>query len=261
MPERCRGGSFLAAALILAAAGFPAEAEAQRATFPTPPPPGRYHVDEAGLLRAGEAAEVDRIAAALLAERDVALLVVTLPSLAARQAAGYTVERYASELFDRWGIGSQEHNFGVLLLVLPGDRAARIELGAGYAHRYDASSAHVMDDLILPEFRAGRYPEGILAGVRGLDAMARDLPLPSRPTPWYVIPLVLGVFAGATALAYSLYQRGRRGWAWAILAALGALLLFLLRMLGRGGGQGGGGGRGGAFGGGSSGGGGATGRW
>lgn len=252
-------GTIAGIALVLAALVPPYPLEARQASFPSPPPPGRFWVDEARLLRDAEAAEVDRIATALLAELDIPLLVVTIPSLASRGAAGHTIERYAQELFDRWGIGSQEHNYGILLLVSQGDRAARIELGADWQGRYDDAATRVMEALIVPEFREGRYPEGILAGVRGLDAMARGLPLPSVPIPWYALPLFVGVFAAGGALAYSLYRSGRRGWAWALLAALFALLLLLLRAGGRSGAGGGGGG--GPFRGGSSGGGGATGRW
>jgi uncharacterized protein len=258
------GATGLTAAIVAAGVMLAGEVNAQAATFPAPPPPGTYHVDEGRLLRSAETAEIDRIASELLQDRDVALVVVTLPSLASRQAAGYTIERYAAELFDRWGIGSPRSNYGILLLVSAGDRIARIELGAAYAGRYDGETAKVMNGLILPEFRAGRYTEGILAGVRGLDAMARGLPIPSAPMPWYVLPILAGIFAGGGALAYSLHHSGRRGWAWALLAALAALLLLLLSLLGRAGASGGGGGsggRGGAFGGGSSGGGGATGRW
>jgi uncharacterized protein len=254
-------GTVTAAVLVLSTLAVPGEVRAQGASFPAPPPSGTFWVDDAAILRDAEAVEIDRVAGALLAERDVPILVVTIPSLTARGAAGYTIERYAAELFNRWGIGSQERNYGMLLLVSVGDRAARIELGADYAGRHDASAAQIMDNLILPEFRAGRYPEGILAGVRGMDAMARGIPLPSAPIPWYAIPLLAGVFAGGGALAYSLFRNGRSGWAWVVLAALFALLLLLLRNVGRGGTGGGGGGGGGAFRGGSSGGGGATGRW
>jgi uncharacterized protein len=260
-PVRESTGALLLALGLLSTLGllFPVPGAGRQASFPAPPPEGRFWLDEAGILREAEAAEVDRIAGALLAEQDVPLLVVALPSLAARGAAGYTIERYARELFDRWGIGSQEHNFGILLLVSHGDRAARIELGAGYGRAYDEASNRVMQDLILPEFRAGRFPEGVLAGVRGLDAMARGLAIPSAPTPWYLFPLLVGIFAVGGALVWSLFKSGNKGWAWAVLAALVALLLFLLRSGGQT--RGGGGGGGGAFRGGSSGGGGATGRW
>jgi uncharacterized protein len=241
---------------------------AQSVSFPGPPPAGVYHVDEAGVLGPAESQEVDRIAAELLADHGVPLIAVALTSLASRGAAGYTIERYATELFNRWGIGSPDRNFGMLLLVSVADRRARIELGADWDRAYDAVAAEVMSSLILPEFRAERYAEGVLAGARGLDAMARGLALPSPRRPWWIFPVVAGVMLGAGALTFSLLYNGRRGAAWALLAALVAVLLFLLSMLGRAGGGGGGGGGGsgggrggGAFRGGSSRGGGASGSW
>jgi uncharacterized protein len=238
-------------------------AGAQRVSFPGPPAAGIYHVDEAGVLGPGERQEIDRIGAELLAEHGMPLITVTLPSLASRGAAGYTIERYATELFNTWGIGSPDRNLGMLLLVSIADRRARIELGADWGLEYDAVAAEVMHRLIVPEFRAARYAEGILAGARGLDAMARGLALPSPRRPWWILPVVGVVILGVGALSFSLLNSGRSGAAWGVLAALAAVLLFLLSMLGRAGvaGGGGGSGGGGAFRGGSSRGGGASGSW
>jgi uncharacterized protein len=251
--------SILTVALALGAAQA---GTAQSASFPARPPAGTFHVDEAGILGMGEREEIDRIAEDLLAERQIPLVVVTLPNLAARGAAGYTIERYATALFNHWGIGSPDRNLGMFLLVSVGDRRARIELGADWAWDYDAVAAEIMNGLILPEFRADRYGEGILAGARGLDAMARGQPLPAPRRAWWVLPAVFAVMLGVGGLTFSLLHSGRRGAAWAALALLVALLLFLLRLLSRsGGGAGGGSGGGGAFGGGSSRGGGASGSW
>jgi uncharacterized protein len=233
----------------------------QPAIFPAPPDDGVFHVDEARVLRTAEAAEIDRIAAALLQELDIPILVVVLRDLASRGAAGYTIERYASELFDHWGIGSQERNYGMLLLVSVGDRVARIELGAAWQRNYDHQAQHVMNSLIVPEFRDGRHSEGVLAGARGMDAMARGLSLPSPRQPWWVLPSVVAVFAAVTGLVFSLLNSGRQGWAFALLAVLGMLLLLFMSLVGRQGSSGGSESGGGRFGGGSSGGGGATGRW
>jgi uncharacterized protein len=237
----------LAAGLHTAAAG--------EATFPDPPAPERFHRDEAGLIRADEGRELDRIAAELLDEEQVALIVVTIDSLAAHGAAGYTIERYADALFDQWGIGSQARNYGMLLLVSRGDRRARIELGAEWGRTHDSQAQEVMDTLILPEFRRGSYAEGILAGVRGLDAMARGLQLPRPAPPWWALPLLLGLAAAAIAVVISLFRSGRSGWGWALLAALAALLFVVMRSAGQKGGSSD------AFDGGSSSGGGASGRW
>jgi uncharacterized protein len=259
--RRIRVGSAVLALLVALAHG-PGVGEAQRVSFPAAPAAGVFQVDEAGVLGAAEAAEVDRVASGLLGEHDIPILVVVLRDLASRGAAGYTIERYAAELFNHWGIGSQEHNYGMLLLVSLGDRVARIELGEAWQHRYDDQAQYVMNSLIVPEFRDGRFGEGILAGVRGMDAMARGLELPAPRQPWWLLPAAIGIFGGVTAMVFSLLYSGRQGAAFALLAALAMLFFLLLSMLGRAGAaQSGGSGSGGAFRGGSSGGGGATGRW
>jgi uncharacterized protein len=242
----------LAILLFVLAPGAPALATV---TFPSKPPAEHFYADAAGLIDEREGREIDVIAAALLREEKIPLIVVTIPSLAAQGAAGYTIERYAYELFNAWGIGFADRNYGMLLLVSAADRRARIELGAGWGHAHNLQAQEVMNTLIVPEFKQGRFSEGILAGVRGMDAMARGLQLPKPEQPWWVMPLVLGVIALTIGVIISLFRNGQRGWGWALLAALGVLLFFILRAAAKSGGSGG------AFGGGSSGGGGASGSW
>ena len=143
----------------------------------------------------------------------------------------------------------------MLLLVSSGDRKARIELGADWGHEYDRDAQRVMDTLIIPNFKKQNFSGGILEGVRGLDAMARGLSLPKPKAPWWLLPLLIGGVVLTIGVIISLFKRGRSGWGWALIAALGVLIFFLLRAAVSSSGSGG------AFGGGSSGGGGATGSW
>jgi uncharacterized protein len=85
--------------------------------------------------------------------------------------------------------------------------------------------------------------------------MARDLQLPKPKGSWRKALVFIGLFALGVGVAISLIKSGRKGWGWALLAALGVILFFVLRtaMSQRG--------SGGSFGGGFSGGGGATGSW
>jgi uncharacterized protein len=224
-------------------------------SFPDKPPKEHFYVDEAALIADAEGAEIDRIAGELLKGDKIPIIVVTIQSLAAHDAASYTIERYAYELFNEWGIGFERRNYGMLLLVSSGDRRARIELGGGWGHSYNLQAQEVMSTLIVPEFRAGNYTGGILAGVRGMDAMARGLQLPKPKQPWWVMPLFFGLILLAVGTIISLFKSGRKGWGWGLLIALGAMLFFMLRAAAQSGGSGG------AFGGGSSGGGGASGSW
>ena len=183
------------------------------------------------------------------------IIVVTINSMATYGAQDWSIERYAQELFNHWGIGRESRNYGMLLLVSKDDRRARIELGGAWGSRHNAASYDIMDNLIIPAFKKGRFSAGILDGVRGLDAMARDLQLPKPKRSWWQLLVFVGLFALGIGVAISLIKSGRKGWGWGLLAVLGVILFFVLRMAMSQSGSGG------AFGGGSSGGGGATGSW
>ena len=238
-------------AILLALAAFVQVAEAQQVTFPDRPRPGTYYVDEAGLISDADRAAINTIADQLWRDEQVPVFAVTIPSLSANGATDYTIERYASELFDHWGIGSRERNYGILLLVSEGDRQARIELGAAWGGNYDAQAQQIMDELIIQRFKEGRFSEGILFGVRGLDALARDEAPPGRPLSTLEMVLILAFLALSFAVIISLFRSGRSGWGWALIAAVGVILFFLLKVLSILA----------IFGGGSSGGGGASGDW
>ncbi|BCS95676.1 methanol dehydrogenase [Desulfoluna limicola] len=225
------------------------------AIFPDKPPSEHYYVDEAGLIDVETGGRIDEIASALLAEESIPVYVVTISSLVAYDAVTLSIDQYATELFDHWGIGWQDRNYGVLLLISSGDRKARIELGAGWGHDYDTQARQVMDELIVPSFKRGDFATGIADGVRGLDAMARGLALPERKAPWWVVPAFVGGVLLMVIMIINLFRSGRKGWAWALLAVLGVILFFIIRTMLSNAGSGGG------FGGGSSGGGGATGSW
>ena len=228
---------------------------AHAASFPEKPPDTDFFVDQATLIVPEDRAKINEIASRLLKEERIPMYVVSIRSLAEQDAAGMSIDEYARALFDHWGVGFTDRNNGMLLVVSKGDRRARIELGADWAGRYDTAARSVMDELIVPKFKQDNYSTGIVDGVRGLDAMARGLGLPRPTTPWWFWPVVIAGLIGVVLLIINLFKTGRKGWAWALILGLAAILFFMLRAAAAGGGSGGG------FGGGSGGGGGASGSW
>ena len=259
---------FLIALLIGFSLSVPSHS-AFAVTFPDKPPQSDFFVDAASLLDEGARAAINDTALSLLQQEQIPLFVVTIPSLSSYEASALGIEGYATQLFDHWGIGSQERNYGMLLLVSVGDRRARIELGSSFERNYDGQANDIMQSLIIPAFRRGDYQTGITDGVRGMDAMARGLQLPKPKSPWWFLPAIIG---GPLLLGFvinNLFKTGRSGWAWALIAATAVVVFFILRMLalaassGSSGGSSRGASRGSSrgFGGGRSGGGGATGSW
>ena len=80
-----------------------------------------------------------------------------------------TIESFATNLFNMWGIGDATRNDGVLILVAVQDQLVRIELGAGYDESYSDRMWVVINEHFLSDFRRGRYSQGVVSGVRALN--------------------------------------------------------------------------------------------
>ncbi len=99
------------------------------------------------------------------------LVVATVPDL-----QGYPIEDYGYRLLRSWGVGLKDVNNGAILIVAPADRKVRIEVGYGLEPVLtDAFSSGVIAQQILPRFKAGDMPGGIVAGA---NAVADQLALP-----------------------------------------------------------------------------------
>ena len=64
------------------------------------------------------------------------------------------------------GLGGKEQNDGVLLLVAPTERKLRIEVGYGLEGVLpDAIAKVIIEDVMVPQLRAGRIDTAVTAGV------------------------------------------------------------------------------------------------
>jgi uncharacterized protein len=152
--------------LLIAAAIMAAPAAAQ--TFPELT--GRV-VDTADLLTQQQEDELTRRLEALEQASSRQLVVATVPDL-----QGYEIEDYGYRLGRHWGIGQSEANNGIILLVAVNDRKVRIEVGYGLEGiMTDALASRIIQGDILPRFRDGDYPGGIVAGA---DAIIEQLQAP-----------------------------------------------------------------------------------
>lgn len=94
------------------------------------------------------------------------LVVVTVTSLEGRDVADYT-----RDLANRSGIGRAEEDDGIVLLVAPNERRARIAVGIGLESVLtDEICQEIMGGVLIPRFRQGDVVGGIEAGVAALIA-------------------------------------------------------------------------------------------
>jgi uncharacterized protein len=225
-----------------------------------------FVLDLANVIEPGDEQQIRELCDQLLTDKATPIIVVTVDAMANHGGSGMRIETFATLLFNQWGIGHEKlndqlWNTGILFLVSTGDRKARIELGAGWGREKDVLCDQIMQTQIIPRFKQGDFSGGIVAGVDGLDKMARELALPTVPRPWWHYALVVGFIGLAIFTVVSLSRRGSSGWAWLFWSAVFAVVGYLLYQIMTSRSSGGGGFSGGSFGGGFSGGGGSTGSW
>ena len=138
---------------------------------PQLPPRTGAVVDAANIIQPYQEQTLAANASNLKAMSNVELVVVTLPSL-----QGHSIERWGKELGNGWNVGGSAGR-GVLLIVAPNDREVRIEVGDGFPLSNNAA-ASIVNNVIIPRFRAGEMAGGILTGV---DAIVRSVTGPEAP--------------------------------------------------------------------------------
>jgi uncharacterized protein len=145
---------------LLAGLSFVCDADAE----PSFPALAGRVVDQAQILDAAARTRIDGKLEQLESKTSTQLVVATLRSL-----QGYDIADYGYRLGRSWGIGQKGKNNGVILLVAPSDRKVRIEVGYGLEGTVtDAVSRLIIENAILPRFRAGDFAGGIERGVDDL---------------------------------------------------------------------------------------------
>jgi uncharacterized protein len=246
-------------ALALSLAGSAASAQPQfpdRGTSPV--------VDEANIIDPAAEAELTAKLDAFEEANQRQFVVATVPDL-----QGYEISDYGYQLGRHWGLGDEENNDGIILLVAPNERKVRIEVGYGLeAIMPDGLAFDVVEQDILPRFREGDMTGGIVAGA---DRIIQHLELPpeeaqaiaaqateSRAQGGGGFPVGAFIWMGMLFFFFVLPMLGRvsgrryrRGGA---AGAVGNVILWTALNAAMSGGRGGGGFGGGGFGGGGGGG-------
>jgi uncharacterized protein len=148
-------GLFLTAAVMLGTAAPAAAAPAY------PRPDGRC-VDRAGVLGPRLCAKVTKILLRDEARSSDEIAVAVVPSTGAQ-----TIEAWSTGLFNAWGVGKQDKDNGVLLVVAVDDRRVRLETGRGMSSRLsDEAAGEIVRTVITPRFAEGAHAAGILGRPR-----------------------------------------------------------------------------------------------
>ena len=168
-PTANRSALALAASALLALALILLPGLARAQTFPQLTGPV---VDQANIIPADVETRLAEKLTALKAQSQRELVVVTLPDL-----QGYEISDYGYQLGRHWQLGTKDKNEGAMLIIAPKERKVRIEVGYGLEPVLtDGLSSLIINQQIVPRFKAGDMPGGIEAGT---DAIIKQLTLPA----------------------------------------------------------------------------------
>jgi uncharacterized protein len=133
-----------------------------------PPLRGRVN-DYAGMLSQGVVRQVDLLLKDLEDKDSTQIVVLTVPSL-----EGEALEDFSLRIAEQWKIGHKGLDNGAILLITRAERKVRIEVGYGLEGRLtDLQAGRIIRRIIVPEFQAGRFDQGVISGVQAMVDMVR----------------------------------------------------------------------------------------
>lgn len=128
-----------------------------------PPLRGRVN-DFAGLLSTGVVNQLDLLLKDFEQKQSTQIVVLIVPSL-----EGDSLEDFSMRVAEQWKIGHKGLDNGAILLISRADRKVRIEVGYGLEGRLtDLKAGRIIREVILPQFRAQRFDQGVANGVQAM---------------------------------------------------------------------------------------------
>lgn len=126
---------------------------------------GGWVTDMASVLSSSTQAKINQLISNLEAKNGSEIAVVTVPDTSPSE----TPKKFATALFNQWGIGKKGQDNGVLFLISKGDRRVEIDTGYGVEKILpDARVGNIIKQEIAPRFKKGDFDGGTLAGIKAL---------------------------------------------------------------------------------------------
>jgi uncharacterized protein len=137
----------------------------------------RFVSNPDGILSKSAVARLDSICYSLK-ERGIAEVVV----VAVDDIKTGDIFSFSQELFTSWGVGNDELNNGLGILLVKDMRTVRFHTGYGLEGVLpDATCVQIQQDYMLPLFKQDNYSEGMIRGVEAVDGLLTNGELPRAP--------------------------------------------------------------------------------
>jgi uncharacterized protein len=135
-------------------------------------------IDHARLFTEDVLHQVDCISDSIQERTGCQVAVVTVSSLPSQISSP---KEFATRLFNYWGIGQQDLNNGVLILLVLSSRRLEIEIGKGLHHTLNKNVLqNLQQSHMIPFFKQGNFPIGLLRGMAYLQSIIEEPYLKNR---------------------------------------------------------------------------------
>jgi len=145
--------------------------------IPAPPNPTRLYVNLSNempnFLTADQAKALEKRLVQFADSTSNQIVVVVVDDL-----AGYEPWEFATEIGDRWKVGQEKEDNGIVLLIKPtggkGERETFIAVGRGLEGAIpDITCNQIVENELIPNFSKGNYYQGILSALEVLEDLSR----------------------------------------------------------------------------------------
>lgn len=164
--------------MLLFASGMALSTFAYAELLPVPALKARV-TDLTQTLSQAEQAQLEQKLAAFEAKKGSQIAVLVVPSTQPEDIAQYSLR-----VVEKWKIGREKVDDGLLVLIAKNDRKMRIEVGYGLEGAVpDLYAKRIISEIISPKFKQGDFFGGLNAGLDSLIGLVdgEALPAPSNP--------------------------------------------------------------------------------
>jgi uncharacterized protein len=128
------------------------------------PPLGYPVQDDVGFFSSSFVSKFSEQLKSLKLQGGPQIQILVLPYL-----RGLTIEEASIKVMDKWKLGDQKRDDGILILIADKERKVRIEVGQGLEGALpDIEAKHIIEDLVVPQLKKGRREPAVVAAVQSI---------------------------------------------------------------------------------------------
>ena len=122
-------------------------------------------IDEVGTLGVSTQRQLESTLSEFRKNTGIQLQVYVIKSL-----EGDSIDSVAIQVFDKWKLGDEKTDRGLLFLIAPNEKRMRIEVGQGLeGDMPDVVGKRIISDVVRPYFQRGEYGLGVAQGVLTIE--------------------------------------------------------------------------------------------